>query len=92
MSRIAKPLPLTMKPAARPRARLPNHAATSDIIGTLAAPLPRPVRKYSTRSAPRDPARLTPTSETPASSSAPATIRRGPTRAATIPLARTAMR
>ena len=44
-SRIAKPLPLTMKPAARPRARLPNHAATSDIIGTLAAPLPRPVRK-----------------------------------------------
>ena len=40
---MANPLPITMKPAARPRLRLENQAATRPITGTLVAPLPMPV-------------------------------------------------
>ncbi len=42
-SMMAKPLPMTMKPAARPRLPLENQAAIRPITGTLVAPLPTPV-------------------------------------------------
>jgi hypothetical protein len=40
---MANPLPMTMKPAARPRMPPENQAATRPITGTLVAPLPMPV-------------------------------------------------
>jgi len=42
---IASPFPASMSPAARPRFFRVNQWDTSTIMGTLARPLPMPVRK-----------------------------------------------
>jgi hypothetical protein len=42
---IASPFPASMIPAAWPRFAFVNQCDTSTIMGTLARPLPMPVRK-----------------------------------------------
>ncbi|MBS1270368.1 MAG: hypothetical protein MAG794_01323 [Gammaproteobacteria bacterium] len=45
---MANPLPMTMKPAARPRRRRANQCETKLMTGTLLAPLANPVNRYMT--------------------------------------------
>jgi hypothetical protein len=67
---MANPLPMTMKPAARPRRRLPNQAETSPMMGMLAPALPIPAIMYRRRAAANPPAALMAASDKPTESSA----------------------
>ncbi len=89
---MANPLPMTMKPAALPLVLLANQAAVSAIIGTLAAPLPNPVAKYSTSTPAKPVAVLMSSMEPPTSSRAANISPRGPSFETIHPLASTATR
>ena len=57
---MAVPLPITIRPAARPRRSRRNQWETRTMTGMLARPLPMPIRAYSASTAPKPLLRLIP--------------------------------